>query len=199
VAGREPVVLMEMTLRNLTSPSGIDHADFLARADILGALGLKLLISRFEQYYHVSDYLAAYTDRMIGIAVGMPSLREIAQDKYYTEPVGRLLEAVGRLFKRSVKMYVYPTQDPVTGQIITVTSAGTPPLWRHLAIFCSRAASSRPSRTSTRAVCRSIRLRCWRASRGAIRCGKRWSRRRWPRRSRPSASSATRRPARSLS
>ena len=29
-------------------------------------------------------------------------------------------------------MYVYPTQDPPTGQIVTVTSAGTPPLWRHL-------------------------------------------------------------------
>lgn len=94
-----------------------------------------MLISRFEQYYHVSNYLAAYTDQMIGIAVGVPSLQEIAQDKYYAELRGGLLEAVGRLFKRSVKMYVYPTRDPATGQIVTVTSAGTPPLWRHLRDF----------------------------------------------------------------
>ena len=132
VAGQEPVVLMEMTLRNLTSPSGIDHADFLARADILGALGLNVLISRFEQYYHVSEYLTRFTDQMIGIAVGMPSVQEISQDKYYTDLGGGLLEAAGRLFKRSVKMYVYPTQDPSTSQLVTVTSAGTPPLWRHL-------------------------------------------------------------------
>ncbi len=132
MAGQEPVVLMEMTLRNLTSPSGIDHADFLARADILGALGLNVLISRFEQYYHVSEYLTRFTDQMIGIAVGMPSVQEISQDKYYTDLGGGLLEAAGRLFKRSVKMYVYPTQDPSTSQLVTVTSAGTPPLWRHL-------------------------------------------------------------------
>jgi len=101
VAGQEPVVLMEMTLRNLTSPSGIDHADFLARADILGALGLNVLISRFEQYYHVSEYLTRFTDQMIGIAVGMPSVQEISQDKYYTDLGGGLLEAAGSSSARS--------------------------------------------------------------------------------------------------
>jgi hypothetical protein len=132
VASQEPLVLMEMTLRNLTSPSGIDHADFLARADILGALGLNVLISRFEKYYQVSEYLTRFTDQMIGIAVGMPSVQEISQDKYYTDLGGGLLEAVGRLFKRSVKMYVYPTRDPSTGEVVTVRSAAPPPLWRHL-------------------------------------------------------------------
>lgn len=158
-----------------------------------------MLISRFEQYYHVSNYLAAYTDQMIGIAVGVPSLQEIAQDKYYAELRGGLLEAVGRLFKRSVKMYVYPTRDPATGQIVTVTSAGTPPLWRHLRDLLFESGQLEAIEDFD-ASCLSIYpLRCWRASRGAIRRGKRWSRRRWPRPSRPSASSATRRPASSLS
>src|SRR5262249_14409524 len=71
VAGKEPVPLMEMTLRNLSSPAGIDHADFLARADILGALGLNVLISRFEQYYHLAEYLTRFTDQAIGLAIGM--------------------------------------------------------------------------------------------------------------------------------
>jgi hypothetical protein len=132
VAGKEPILLMEMTLRNLTSPAGIDHADFLARADILGALGLNVLISRFEQYYYVTDYLSRFTDQMIGIALGMPSLGEIAQDKYYADLSGGLLEAMGRLFKRSVKVYVYPSRDPTTGEIVTVTGGAVPPLWRHL-------------------------------------------------------------------
>src|SRR5215467_6409097 len=39
VKGQEPVVLMEMTLRSLTEDSRVDHADFIARAEILGALG----------------------------------------------------------------------------------------------------------------------------------------------------------------
>src|SRR5919109_1482028 len=50
VQGREPVVLAEMTLRNLLSGNEVDHEDFLARADILGALGIDVLVSRFQPY-----------------------------------------------------------------------------------------------------------------------------------------------------
>jgi len=132
VAGKEPVILMEMTLRNLSSPEGIDHADFLARADILGALGHSVLISSFEQYYFLTDYLSGFTDQMIGIAAGMPNLREIADDKYYTELGGGLLEAAARLFKRSVKMYIYPSLDPDTGKIVTIADGNFSPVWRHL-------------------------------------------------------------------
>jgi hypothetical protein len=132
VVGKEPILLMEMTLRNLTSPVGVDHADFLARSDILSSLGLNVLISRFEQYYSVADYLARSSDQMIGIALGMPSLEEIAQDKYYADLSGGLLEAMGRLFKRSVKVYVYPSRNPTTGDVVTVHSGATPSLWRHL-------------------------------------------------------------------
>src|SRR5262249_48939898 len=132
VAGKEPVPLMEMTLRNLSSPARVDHADFLAPADILGALRLNVLISRFEQYYHLAEYLTRFTDQAIGLAIGMPSLQEIAQDKYYADLSGGLVEAVGRLFKRSVKVYVYPSRDLATREIVTMTSAATPSLWRHL-------------------------------------------------------------------
>ena len=41
------VVLMEMTLENLLSEGQLNHADFLARVDILGALGRTVLISTF--------------------------------------------------------------------------------------------------------------------------------------------------------
>jgi hypothetical protein len=135
VKGQEPVVLMEMTLRNLASESGVDHADFLARADILGALGRDVLISRFEQYYHLADYLAAYTDRMIGIALGLPSLTAIADERYYADLAGGMLESAGRLFKRSVKVYVYPLLDAATGRVVTVETLPVEATWRHLRAF----------------------------------------------------------------
>ena len=46
----ELVVLMEMTLENILSEGQLNHADFLARVDILGALGRTVLVSRFGEY-----------------------------------------------------------------------------------------------------------------------------------------------------
>ena len=39
---------------------------------------------------------------------------------------------MGRLYKRSVKMYVYPTRDPASGEIQTVLHGPIPPPWHHL-------------------------------------------------------------------
>src|SRR5207249_5868661 len=123
VRGQKPVVLAEMTLRSLSPEPDTGHEDFLARADILRALGFDVLISRFEPYYQLAEYLAGYTDGLIGIAVGLPAMRQVADESYYTDLPGGVLESVGRLFKRSVKMYVYPTRDPITGQIQPIETA----------------------------------------------------------------------------
>src|SRR6266487_565610 len=61
----EVVVLMEMTLENLLADGQVDHADFLARVDILRALGRTVLISKFGEYYRLAAYLSRYTDKMI--------------------------------------------------------------------------------------------------------------------------------------
>ena len=43
------------------------------KSDILGALGFDVLISRFEPYYQLAEYLAGYTDGLIGLAIGFCS------------------------------------------------------------------------------------------------------------------------------
>lgn len=121
-----------MTLRSLEPGSDADHRDFLARAEILAALGVDVLISRFDPYYELAEYLAAYTDKPIGLAVGMPTIRQIADERHYTDLPGGVLESAGRLFKRSVTMYVYPTRDPVSGDIVSVERAPIPAPWHHL-------------------------------------------------------------------
>ncbi|HEV8605466.1 MAG TPA: hypothetical protein VGQ99_08885 [Tepidisphaeraceae bacterium] len=132
VRGQKPVVLAEMTLRSFIPEPEVGHADFLARADILGALGVDVLISRFEPYYQLAEYLARYTDALIGLAVGLPAVRQVADEKYYKDLSGGVLESVGRLFKRFVKMYVYPTRDPVSGKIQTLQNPPAPAPWHHL-------------------------------------------------------------------
>jgi hypothetical protein len=130
--GEQPVVLMEMTLRNLFSGDGIDHKDFLARVDILSALGKTVLISNFGRYYRLVAYLARYTHKMTGIVLGVPSLREIFDEKFYTDLEGGLLESLGRLFKSLVKLYVYPFRDPQTGIVATAQNLEVAPNLRHL-------------------------------------------------------------------
>src|SRR5436190_2314400 len=114
-------VLMEMTLENLRADGDLDHADFLARVDILRALGRTVLISKFGEYHRLAGYLFRYTNRAIGLVMGVPSLIEILNEKYYTDLEGGILEALGRMFKGGLKLYVYPMVDNATGEIITAT------------------------------------------------------------------------------
>jgi hypothetical protein len=48
---------------------------------------------------------------MKGIALGIPSLRSIFDEKFYTDLSGGLLESLGRLFKDQSKLYVYPSRE----------------------------------------------------------------------------------------
>jgi hypothetical protein len=128
----ELMVLMEMTLENLLAEGQLNHADFLARVDILGALGRTVLISKFREYYKLAGYLSRYTNKMIGLVMGVPSLHEIFDEKYYLNLEGGILEALGRMFKHGLKLYVYPTIDEKTGKIITATQTEVAPNLRSL-------------------------------------------------------------------
>jgi hypothetical protein len=126
------VVIMEMTLENLLAEGQLNHADFLARVDILGALGRTVLISKFGEYYRLAGYLSRYTNRMIGLVMGVPSLMEIFDEKYYLNLEGGILEALGRMFKGGLKLYVYPMIDEGTGKIVTAKQLEVAPNLRFL-------------------------------------------------------------------
>ncbi|WP_404421664.1 TonB-dependent receptor [Nibricoccus sp. IMCC34717] len=111
VKGKDMVVLMEITMNNLLASGDIDPADFLARVDILGDIGFNVLISNYSEYYRLTSYFRRYTKEMIGVAMGISNLLEVFNEKYYENLEGGILEAFGRLFRNSVKLYVYPMQQ----------------------------------------------------------------------------------------
>jgi hypothetical protein len=131
-AEEDLIVLMEMTLENLLAEGQLNHADFLARVDILGALSRTVLISRFREYYRLAGYLARYTNKPIGLVMGVPSLLEIFDEKYYSNLEGGILEALGRMFKIGLKLYVYPMMDESSGKIVTATQIQVAPNLRSL-------------------------------------------------------------------
>jgi hypothetical protein len=132
VQGSEPLILREMTLRNLLADGAIDHADFLARVDILSVFGNPVLISNLSRYYQVGEHLARYTRKPIGMVLGIRHLQEIFDEKYYTDLDGGILEAFGRLFKAQVRLLLYPSKDDKQGKVITAETVAIPPHLVHL-------------------------------------------------------------------
>lgn len=132
VQGEDVLVLMEMTMKNLTTEAGIDHKDFLERVDILGAMGKTVLISNYGEYHRLAAFLFRHTKKMIGIVMGVPTLREIFDEKYYADLGGGILESFGRLFKNDLKLYVYPLKEPKADALITAGNLRVAPHLRHL-------------------------------------------------------------------
>jgi hypothetical protein len=127
-----PVVMFEMTLRQLQIGDAIDHQDFLDRVDTLGALGKPVLISNFFRYHRLVNYLARQTDKPIALPIGLVRLRDVMDEKFYTDLPGGLMESLGQLFKNGAKLYVYPSLDKKSGQLITVENMEVAPHLRHL-------------------------------------------------------------------
>jgi len=119
VRGKEITPVMEITMRNLKAGGEIDLRDFLARADVMAACGTTVLISDYFEYYRLAAYLSRYTKESIAITMGAGSLQDLFDEKYYTQLDGGVLESFGRLFKNDLKIYCYPLENPVTGELMT--------------------------------------------------------------------------------
>ncbi|QEL13354.1 TonB-dependent receptor [Limnoglobus roseus] len=132
VRGEAVVQLMELTMHSLMVAGELDYQDFLARADLLAAEGMTVLISNYFEYYRLAAYLARYTKKQIGIVMGLPTLREMFDEKFYTQLEGGILESFGRLFKNDLKLYIYPLLDPATGDLTAVQNLEVSPKLRKL-------------------------------------------------------------------
>jgi len=130
---QEPIILMEMTLRNLlTLGEKIEHEDFLGRMDTLRALGKTVMVSNYSRFHNVTSYLRRYTHERVVMVLGIPTLQQLFDEEHYRDLEGGVLEAVGRLMRGPVTLYVYPWKNSETGEIVTATTFEAPRSLRHL-------------------------------------------------------------------
>jgi hypothetical protein len=136
VAGKPVMVLTEITLNNLLASGVLDAGDFLARVDLLGSIGFTVIISNYSEFYRLTTYFRRYTKEIIGVALGVNNLVEIFNEKYYENLPGGILESFGRMFRHSVKLYVYPMRGATYERYLAATApaavappgiAGAPP------------------------------------------------------------------------
>jgi hypothetical protein len=111
VAEREILLLTELTMANLRAGGDVvDRRDFLARADLLAACGMTVLVSDFLAYHRLAAYLSWRT-------------------------AGGILESFGRLLKNDLRLFVYPMLDG--DRVVTVDTVAVAdylqPLYDYLA------------------------------------------------------------------
>ena len=72
VAGKPVLALTEITMRNLLAggAADVDRRDFLARAELLAACGMTVLITDYFDYYRLAAYIAERTSERIGVSRG---------------------------------------------------------------------------------------------------------------------------------
>ena len=136
VASRDVLMLTELTMANLLAGGGdVDRRDFLARADLLAACGMTVLISDYVEYHRLAAYLAWRTDGRIGMVMGVPSLMDLFNESNHANLPGGILESFGRLFKNDLKLFVYPMlrDEKVTTVDDLVVAADLQPLYDYLA------------------------------------------------------------------
>jgi hypothetical protein len=129
------IVMFEITLSNLRASGEIDEQDFMDRAELLCSLGHTVLISKFQEYYKLVEYLGNFTKARIGLTMGVNNLVEIFDEKYYRHLSGGILEAFGKLFFKDLKVYLYPMKNPETGQIMTSNNIKVHPRMKELYKF----------------------------------------------------------------
>ena len=136
VAGRDILILTELTMANLRAGGDVvDRRDFLARADLLAACGMTVLISDYVAYHRLAAYLAWRTDGRIGMVMGVPSLIDLFDEANHADLPGGILESFGRLLKNDLKLFVYPMlrgEDVVTVDTVAVRDE-LQPLYDYLA------------------------------------------------------------------
>jgi hypothetical protein len=127
------VEIMEISMRNLFTENGdVDARDFLARADVLGAAGKTVMISDYYELHRLAAYLRGCTSSPIAMVLGAGSLRHVFDEKHYEELDGGILEGMGRLFAKGLRIFVYPMRRPGSERLLDLVTLEVPSSLRKL-------------------------------------------------------------------
>ena len=124
--------VMELSMSNLRDRGLAADEEFLARVDLLSAVGKSVLVSDIAPFYALAEYLAARQVAAAGFVLGVPLLRELFNESHYRDLTGGILEAFGRLFTKRVRLYVQATRDAIDGRVVTADTLRVAPHLAHL-------------------------------------------------------------------
>jgi len=106
-AGRDPVALLEISIHNLLAKVTEDDAELIERIERLNQQGQCVMLSDFRENFQLSEYLIRFTKAPIRLVMGIATLVQLFQETYYETLDGGIVEAMGRLIARNVRIYAY--------------------------------------------------------------------------------------------
>lgn len=105
------VALPEISMSKLIERGEVSNRDFLARIDLLSALKQNVMITNFDNYFELNEFLDSVTRRKIAFVTGVYNLQEILDIKKYEGLQSAILGALGTLLGHNTNVYVYPAVD----------------------------------------------------------------------------------------
>lgn len=111
---KDPKVFLEMTIHSLREAGKVEGKDFLERVDTITALGYNVLLSNFNLFYQLKNYLRTCTHETIAMVIGAPLIEKILEEDHYKDLEGGILEAFSRLFDNKSMLLVFPFKDSKT-------------------------------------------------------------------------------------
>lgn len=127
----EVISIAEITMGNLTESGEITNEDFLARVNLITELNQKVLITNFPQYFKLTSFFASFKPKNLGFVMGCYNFGQIF-DHGYRNTAGGPLEALGKLFREFVTVYLYPYLDDDGKTMIDVNNLKLPEKYEHL-------------------------------------------------------------------
>lgn len=106
------LLLPEISMSKLMERGEVDTEDYLARIELITALKHKVLITNFNNYYALNEFLAAHNrQKNIYFVAGIYNLRDILDSSKHKDLSSGLMGSLGKLFGHTTKMLVYPAPD----------------------------------------------------------------------------------------
>ncbi len=115
-------VLPEISMNNLRgfrADGEIENEDFLARVDLLNALGKKVMITNYDDFYRLNMELSNLSRKKIAFVLGVFNMGELFDAARFAKLGFGHLGALGAMFNPDTRIYVYPQKAEGSEQLLT--------------------------------------------------------------------------------
>lgn len=115
-------VLPEISMNNLRGfrPDGeIENEDFLARVDLLNALGKKVMITNYDDFYCLNMDLSNLSHKKVAFVLGVFNMGELFDAERFNKLEFGHLGALGAMFNPDTRIYVYPQKADQSDELLT--------------------------------------------------------------------------------